>query len=365
MRIQGILAFVVLWASVCVTADEPAGDERPTLTERIDGIFAAYGEGQRPGFAIGIVRNGALIVGRGYGVADLASGRRIDAETTFNVASLSKQLTAAAIARELTDGTMALEDRLSKHWPELPEFAASIRIDHLLYMTSGLPEYYSLPSPKGGWSSSDRFTVADAIGTVLGSGRLEYSPGTRWTYSNVNYQILAETVARKRDTSFGQAMRRRIFEPAGMATARVDAPLSPRPTDARAYVRGPGGPTDWHVAQRQSPHYGGSGVFASLKDLAAWDRALYEQQPFGKGFTRLMLSTRRFDHDKQNDALGLVHGSYRELPTIWYEGGDEGVSSYMVRLPSRGETVICLANFADGRCYEKARMVIDALLAFE
>lgn len=77
-----------------------------------------------------------------------------------------------------------------------------------------------------------------------------------------------------------------------------------------------------------------------------------------------MLSTRRFEHDKANDAFGLVHGSYEGLDTIWYEGGDYGVSTFMVHLPQRDETVICLANFGHGGCGSKAWAVIDLLRGY-
>ena len=75
---------------------------------------------------------------------------------------------------------------------------------------------------------------------------------------------------------------------------------------------------DWREAARESPHYGGSGVFSTLEDLARWDAALYRDDSLGEGFGALMLSRRRFQHDKDNDALGLVHGKYRGHPTVWY-----------------------------------------------
>lgn len=335
------------------------------FNRRVDALFAAYDHALRPGFAIGIVRRGELVFAEGYGYADLNSEKKISAKTTFNIASLSKQFTAAALARAILAGDVSLEDRLADHWPALPAFASEVTLAHLVYMTSGLPEYYSRPSPKGGWSSENGFTVDDAISAVFAAGALEYAPGTRWTYSNINYQLLAKLTGRLNNRTFSEQLRASVFEPLGMLTARVDAPLIRQVTDATAYYRGDLGPMDWQVAPRLSPHYGGSGIFASLHDLALWDRALYTDKVFGDAFTELMLSTRRFAHDKTNDAFGLVHGDYRGIKTLWYEGGDYGVSSYMAHMPDREETVICLANFADGRCYEKARAVMDLLIAFE
>ncbi|MEO0982272.1 MAG: serine hydrolase domain-containing protein [Pseudomonadota bacterium] len=333
-----------------------------SVEQRVDALFAAYAEGERPGYAIGVMRGGELVLAKGYGLADIEAGRPITADTAFNLASLSKQFTGAAVALEIERAAIDADDRLADHWPDLPDFMGEITVAHLVYMTSGLKEYYTLPSPKGGWLSEDEFTVDDALSAVFASGALDYAPGTRWTYSNINYQLLAVLAGRLNDASFAEHMAAAVFEPLGMTNTWVDAPLqAPAGDRARSYVwEGEG----WRVAPRLSPHYGGSGMFSSINDLAKWDAALYRGDALGAGFKDRMLSTRRFEHDKDNDAFGLVHGDYRGLQTIWYEGGDYGVSTYMVRMPERDETVICLANFGQGRCADKARAVIDVLLAF-
>ncbi len=88
-----------------------------------------------------------------------------------------------------------------------------ITIAHLIYMTSGLKEYYTLDSPKGGWASEDQFTEDHAIGAVLASGELEYEPGSRWSYSNINYQLLAQLVAKLNEESFPDHMEKRFLKP--------------------------------------------------------------------------------------------------------------------------------------------------------
>ncbi|MEO1489180.1 MAG: serine hydrolase domain-containing protein, partial [Pseudomonadota bacterium] len=325
----------------------------------------AYDSGKRPGYAIGLVDEGNLVFARGYGMADIARETPITADTAFNLASVSKQFTAAAIAKAILAGDIALTDKLAEHWDGLPPVYAPIEIGHLVYMTSGLPEYYTLPSPKGGWTSEDRFTVNDAIETVFRANRLEYTPGSRWTYSNINYQLLAEVAARQSGKPFDVHMNEAIFAPLGMDNTWVDAPIDmARETRATSYYWNDE-TSGWTKAPRLSPHYGGSGMFSSLRDLARWDAALYSDKAFGEAFTAQMIAKRRYDHDKTNDAFGLVHSTYRGQPIIWYEGGDYGVSTYMVRMPDRDQTLICLSNIGNGRCAQKAMSVVDVLLAFD
>lgn len=339
----------------------PAAEAQDRVRARIEVVFAPYEEAEGAGYVIGVVRGGELVFAEGYGYADIERRIPLTPDTPMNLASLSKQFTAASIALEVTRGRLNLDDRLRQHWPGLPVFLDDVSIAHLVYMTSGVPEYYELPHPRGlGWSSEDGFTVDDALAAIFASDGLQFEPGSRWAYSNSNYQLLAELVARLNGVTFAAHMESTFFEPLSMRATWVDAPIDAGRADrALAYQRTELG---WREAPRRSPHYGGSGVFASLRDLARWDAALYRDEAFGRRFSDLMLSTRRFAHDKANDAFGLVHGEYRGLATVWYEGGDYGVSTYMVRLPARDETVICLSNIGEGGCAEKARAVVDILL---
>lgn len=359
-RVTGLLIIIAgLFAAGCGAKEAARGDE-VALQTRVDDLFADIVPA-RPGYAIGVIRNGELVIARGYGLADLRTGERIGADTAFNLASLSKQFTAAAIALEIGRGRLTLDDPIRRRWPELPEFMEPVTVGHLVYMTSGVPEYFTLPAPRGGWASENGFTVEDALAAVFGSAGLVFEPGTRWAYSNSNYQILAELVARQNRTSFPNHMQVSFFAPLGMRRTWVDAPLEQRPGTARAYVPASGA-GEWREAPRLSPHYGGSGMFSTLADLARWDAALFRDHRFGEDFTRTMLSTRAYAHPKTNDAFGLVRGIHDGLSTIWYEGGDYGVSTFMVRVPDRQLTVICLANFAEADCRGRAYKVLDAAL---
>ena len=362
MNIKVLGSCAAMLVATVLGGCEAASGNAPLASE-IDAVMAFENERSRPGYAIGVVKNGELVFAKGYGVENIETGEAIDADTPFNLASLSKQFTGAAVALEIRKGAVDIDDRLAAYWPDIPEFMRAVTIGHLVYMTSGLPEYYTLPSPKGGWRSEDAFTVSDAIDAVFAAGALEYDPGTRWTYSNINYQLLAELTARLNETSFGEHMQSAVFTPLGMEDSWVDDKLqsNQRPR-ATSYVRDDSADA-WREAPRLSPHYGGSGVFASLSDLAKWDEALFESRTLGDEFTDIMLSTKPFEHDKTNDAFGLVHSAHEGQPTVWYEGGDYGVSTYMLRLMDDRTTVICLANFGAARCGDKARAIADIIIS--
>ena len=330
-------------------------DDHRSFVSKIDAVMDDH-DPRGPGYAIGIFAAGEIAFAKGYGLADIKTAEAITPQTSFNLASLSKQFTGAAVANELIAEKISLDDSIAKHWPDLPAFMAPITIGHLVYMTSGLPEYYTLPSPVGGWASEDAFTVKDAMEAVFASGELEYEPGAAWSYSNINYQLLAELVARLNMQPFADYMHWAFFEPLEMDDCWVDDQLQHQKRDsAISYITENGA---WRPAPRMSPHYGGSGVFCSLNDLAKWDNALFRSDEFAQ----TMQSTRAYNHDKTNDAFGLVHSKRNGRPIIWYQGGDYGVSTYMLRLVDEKKTIICLANFTNAGCRDKANAVADLLI---
>jgi len=334
----------------------------PGVVAAIDAVFADVEGVERPGYAVGVVRGGELVYGRGFGGADLDHGIAITPDTVFNVASLSKQFTGAAVALLVVRGELRLEDEVRRHIREFPRRFGAVRVEHLVYMTSGLPEYFRLGRPGGRDWLLDHFTVDDALAAVFAQPALEFEPGSRWAYSNTNYQLLAEIVERVAGVPFDEFMEREIFGPLGLRDTHVDVDLGRIvPRRATGYNRLDDG-DGYRREIRRSPHYGGSGVFSTVSDLARWDRSLRDHRLAGPELTQLLLSTRRFDHDKSNDAFGLVWGELDGHRTLWYEGGDLGFSSYMVRLPDDDLTVIVLSNLGTGRAAERARAVLKVLL---
>jgi CubicO group peptidase (beta-lactamase class C family) len=323
----------------------------------VDGLFADHARLDRPGYAVGVVRDGRLVHAKGYGSANLDHQVPITPRSVFNIASLSKQFTAACVALLVQRGRLSLDDEVRRHIPDFPAYPGPVRLKHLVYMTSGLHEYYTLPRPGRRDWHADAFTVSDAIQASLAQPELEFRPGSRWAYSNVNYMLLAEIVARVSGISFAEFARTEVFLPLGMTSTLVNDELGTViPGRATGYNERDGG--GYRRELRRSPHYGGSGVFSSVEDLARWDESFRTHALGGPALTELLLSTMRFDHDKVNDAFGLVWGDYRGRRTLWYEGGDAGFSSYMVRLPDDGLTVIVLSNLGTGRASERAAAIL-------
>ncbi|MEJ1973023.1 MAG: serine hydrolase domain-containing protein [Lacunisphaera sp.] len=347
-------------------------------SEAIDAIFARFNRPDSPGYAVGIIQDGKLILARGYGQANLDYPSPITAKTSFHLASLSKQFTAAAVALLIQEGKLSLETPVADYFPAAAHFGADLRLKHLIYFTSGLPEYTSLPRASGlPWFSDFYFTIDEAIATTLRAPALRFSPGERWEYANVNYMLLAKIVERVSGLSLADFLERRFFAPLGMThtslnddTTLVIPQRAIGYTDrADPYVQqqlagigisfrpGPG----YAQMLRVSPHYGGSGIFSTLEDFARWDENFYHPTVGGPVFVKQMLLRQRFAHDKDNDAFGLVYGQFEGREMLWFSGSDLDTSTYFARFPADHLTVVCLSNLAFGKAEEKARLVMSII----
>lgn len=379
-----LIAAVALWpASMAAQGPFGAPAERPLNSwldaqqkARIDELFAPLPGS--PGYAVAIIKDSEFAFSRGYGLANLDDAIPITPETSFHLASVSKQFVAAAIALLILDHKLTLTDPVSKFIPECVKYGDGLRIEHLVYMTSGLHEYTDLPRASGDpWMSFYYFTRDEAIRTALKSDHLEFAPGTQWAYRNINYMLLTRIVEVVIHESFASFMRDRIFRPLGMSHTEIDddtteiiphratgyAPRSNPRVEGELAAVGvtirPGG--GWVRLVRVSPHFGGSGVFTTLNDLLLWDRNWYTESLAGPAFALLMNRRQKFQHDKDDDAFGLVWRTRYGHPMLDYSGGDTDTSTYMARFPDQHLTVICLSNMPLGDAEGKADSLMDLL----
>ncbi len=345
----------------------------------VDQLFAR--PSGAPGYAVALIKNGEFVFAKGYGLANLDDNIPITPETSFHLASLSKQFTAAAIALLILEHKIALSDPVAKYLPEVSKYGDGLCIEHLVYMTSGLHEYTDEPRKNGTpWMTFYYFTRDEAIAAALRPDQLEFAPGTKWSYRNINYMLLTRIVEVVSHESFAEFMHDRVFGPLGMSHSEINddsteiiphratgyaARSDPRVIREFAKVGVVIKPGDgWARLVRVAPHFGGSGVFTTLNDLLLWDRNWYAQTLAGPQFAELMNKRMKFEHDKDNDALGLVWRSRYDHPLLDYSGGDTDTSTYMARFPEQHFTIICLSNMPLGDAEGKADGVLDLLHAW-
>ena len=139
------LLLVVHFAAIAQQLDALS----PEQVQRINQLFVSFDADDTPGYAIAVFYKDQALFQRGYGMANLDYNIPISPKSVFNVASLSKQFTGACIAQLILDGKLSLEENVADYFPALKKYPRAIKIKHLVYMTSGLKEYYTLPRANG------------------------------------------------------------------------------------------------------------------------------------------------------------------------------------------------------------------------
>src|SRR5262249_55717220 len=149
-------------------------------------------------------------------MADLEPDVRITPETIFEAGSVSKQFTAAAILLLAREHKLSLDDPVRQYIPELPDYHTPLTIRHMLTHTSGLRDWGNIAAIAGWPRTSRVHTHAHVLEIVSHQQALNFTPGTRWSYSNTGYNLAAIIVERVSGQPFPAFTRAHLFEPLGM-----------------------------------------------------------------------------------------------------------------------------------------------------
>lgn len=303
----------------------------------IDALLQRY-DGQVPGAAVLVLHDGQPVFRRGYGLAVVEDATPVTAQTSFRLASLTKQFTAAAILLLVQDGSLTLDDRARRWLPSLPPAADTITLRQLLSHTSGLPDYEDLLPPGATAQVHDQ----DVLHLLEGQERTLFAPGSRYRYSNSGYALLALIVAKASGQDFATFLRTRIFQPLGMTHA-VAHQEGVDQVAQRAYgyreVEG-----RWQRSD-QSPTsavLGDGGLYASLDDLARWDAALYGTGPLNAASLRHAFAPAT--HTDEPDVPFYGFGWRLNGQAQWHSGESIGFRNVILRYPAHRLSVIILSN---------------------
>ncbi|MFC1659851.1 serine hydrolase domain-containing protein [Gemmatimonadota bacterium] len=345
----------------------PANGQRWTLPdsvrEQVDDVFS-FVERDAPGCALGVVQDGKLAYGRGYGLANLDWGVPLTTSTVFDIGSVSKQFTATAMALLDLDGILSLDDPVKKWVPELPDYGPVITIRHLLNHTSGVRDYLTLMN-LAGFDFANVFDEFDGVEIITRQKALNFEPGSEFLYSNSGYLLLANIVRRATGKSLRESLEERVFGPLGMSGSSIwDDNTEILRERATGYAPSDGG---WAIEHAWNFQMGGDGqVITSVEDLLKWDRNFYHPVVGGQGLldhlhTRGVLN----DGDTIAYALGLSVGEYRGLRNVQHGGSWAGFRAMLSRFPEHHTSVITLCNRGDANPGALTSRVVDAVLASE
>lgn len=381
---------LVLWVALgTARAQEREAAALPVQLQDFD----AYVEGVRerfdvPGIAVAIVKDGEVVLERGFGVREIGKSAAVDPSTLFAIASNTKAFTAASLSILADEGRLSLDDRVVDHLP-----------------------WFRMSDPYVTQEMRLRDLLAHRSGLGLGAGDLLYWPGTDYTtedvarrlkdvpltgsfrgqyaYDNILYGVAQLVIEQASGQSYAQFLQERIFNPLGMRDTRFNSDaLRPRDNVATGHAKADF--KDLQPAPRMSwgNVSGAGGLYSSVRDMSRWMRMQLAGGVYrdAKGVEHRIFSEERQQamwsvvtpipvprpavpelEPARPNFLGYGEGwqlsDYRGQKLVWHTGGWPGMVSRVTLVPSRNLGVVVLTNAEMSGAFHAVTMrVLDAFL---
>jgi CubicO group peptidase (beta-lactamase class C family) len=300
------------------------------ITSGPDGISAV---------SVALVSDGRIVLAKNYGRRSLETGEAVKPTTAFAVGSVTKQFTVAAALLLMEEGKLSLSDKVAKWYPKATR-ANDITVSDIFHHVSGYTDFYPLDYVT---RPMQKAISGDAIVQEYAGMKLDFEPGSRWSYSNTGFTMLGRIIERISGKPLGVYLKQRIFNPLGMHNTWFEP--DPRgPSMAQGYTSFALGPLTPAAPEGRGWTGGAGGIYSTAEDLAKWDVALMNGKVF-KPSTWQVVITPRLLNDSANSGYGggQFIGARRGWMYLQHGGAVSGFLSNNLMLPAQKSAFITLA----------------------
>lgn len=340
VRLHQVLltAFLPLLILSSASSQASPGPDASALEKLLNETFPA----DAPGAAVLVVHNDVVLLRKGFGIANLELNVPVDPQHVFRIGSITKQFTAVAILQLVAAGKIKLDDVVATYVPDFPAAGHKVTIAQLLNQTSGLPSYTDEKSWLTTWRND--LKPADLLAFTKGKAPL-FTPGSDWAYSNTNYILLGEVIAKVSGESYASYLQTKVLGPAGLQRTQYDNPEELIPNRASGYAVA--GPKKWkNAAYLSMTHpYSAGALVSTVDDLGKWDKALSDGSLIDKKLlAQAWTDTVLPDGRSTGYGYGWGIGTLGQFKTIEHGGGINGFAAYEMKVPDAGLYIAILSN---------------------
>lgn len=348
-----VVVIVLLAAAPCAAQD--------ALIAKVDALVKTEMQKNKvPGVSLAIVKDGRVVLAKGYGLANVELQVPVKPETVFQSGSMGKQFAATAVMMLVEDGKINLDEKISKYLGAVPDAWKNITVRHVLTHTAGMANDFPVEDYQKNFTEAEILKRAEAL-------PLEFQPGERWAYSNIGYKVLGILIGKVTGKFYGDFLQERIFKPLGMTTTRIINEADIIPNRAAGYTTDKGElkNQEW-VSPTMNTTADGSLYWTTL-DLVKWDAALNTEKLLKKSSLEQM-----WQPVKLNDGKTYPYGFGWAIDTIGkhriieHSGAWQGFTTNISRYPNDKLTVIVLdnqSNFNPAKLSHQIAGIFNAELA--
>jgi D-alanyl-D-alanine carboxypeptidase len=312
-----------------------------------------------PGVQVAVSQNGRVIYSAAFGVADKDSATALTPRTVMQIASLTKQFTAAAILRLAERGELSLDDRIDKYVPEFKPQGSIVTLRQLLSHTAGLRRDWTPPPPSfvSLWAPVTRAQMIQ----YLNVKPFDTTPGTNWSYSNAGFMLLGYAIESITGRPYAEFIQNEFALPLGLLdTGLCGSSHLPLP---QGYGLVPGG---WKLLPPLHPTVVASsgGLCSTASDLARWSHLIangYGLLP--ASYAAMTTRARLADNTLVSNgyAFGVHVQSFKGHPLVWHSGAIDGFQSWLLYLVNEDLAIAVITNGFPAPESGSPRLIADAV----
>ena len=381
-RALAVSAWLLLGAACGRLAPAAPPDSFPQrVRAAVDSFRTQHGI---PGIAVGIIRGGKPVFLEGFGTRRLGFDSAVTARTVFHMASVTKPFVATAVMQLVEQRKVDLDAPVSRYVPDFhmkDARAAEIPVRQVLNHTAGLPDVtdYRWDHPEYDAESLDRYIRG------LGDSTLIFAPGTKWAYSNIGFELLADMVAKVSGELFEEYVQRHILAPVGMRHSTLlmtDVDSANLTVGHTRRVSGRVGVSPVYPYNRR--HAGSSTLHSNVEDMLRWamvnlhhgeldGQRILAAQSYDLLWTPTRDITSEIGRRAQQAGMQLLFQSF-QIGLSWFvlqykghrlinhSGGDRGFRTDLLLAPDDSAAVVVLANDEGADVNDLSRTLLDLLL---
>lgn len=316
--------------------------DRATMRASIDSVVASYlAGGKAAGMSIAVVRGRDTLALKGYGFADLEFDVPTPDRAIYEIGSVTKQFTAAALLLLQERGRLSLDDPVTKYLPDYPTRGHTVTLRRLLDHTSGIKGYTEMPEFG---TLMMRQLPRDSLVALFASKPFEFAPGEASVYNNSAYVLLGLIIEKVSGTTYEDFVAKNLFAPAGMIDSRYCSERAVYKRRAHGYDTGPTGLQRAGYLNHLWPYSAGS-LCSTAGDLVAWNRALHGGRVLSPAsYAELTTPGTLNDGSRLRYAKGLTVHSVAGHRAIEHGGGINGFVSSSNYFPDADAIIVVLIN---------------------
>ena len=344
--------------------------DKKTMMENM--ALAAYEKGGFNGTWL-YAENGEIVSKGAFGWRDAENMLPMREDTIFEMASVTKMFTAAAVMLLVREGKLGLDDEYAEYFPDYPYPGVTVR--HLLTHTSGMPDDFETAAwVRPAWENEKRIPpCSEILRFIKDSGeKASHRPGETFRYTDIGYCLLANLVEKRSGVPFEAFLKKKVLEPSGMKDSCIcHTRRDGRPSDrfARNMVLEKDGryvPSD--VSKAAAPYVVGSDglngcdyLYTTIFDMLAWDRALREEKVLTLEEQRIMYTPVRLlngeeyrDEDGESYGFGWgIQNDGKHGLIVSHSGGMPGLNTWFEHFVDEDRTLVllCCRSCQDARAF--------------